>query len=218
MKLRSFVMVAIVLAAVTAGVRADSLGPIYRLSAEFQYGPPFARFSSTTASQNGADGTVVYTKTLFVPRDTLFVTFHATADGHFGAGLLMACLVDGVPCRPEPGDIGTAPSGWVSLLKLPAQLPVPETALNCNDSGAGSGDCHLNNINYSWCTTLSPGVHTVELKLASSISGRQVAYERAHIYIDNAGRRGWDDDDDDDDDDRGRFGRANGCAAAPAIP
>jgi hypothetical protein len=56
-------------------------------------------------------------------------------------------------------------------------------------------------------------VHTVDLKLASS-NGATVFYERAHIYIDNAGQRRWDDDDDDDDDDR----PVRGCVAAPETP
>jgi hypothetical protein len=126
----------------------------------------------------------------------------------------MACLVDGVPCRPEPVDIGGAPSGWVTLQKI----PVVEPATNCDDGGGGGGDCHDNSISYSWCTSVDPGVHTVDLKLASSLAGRMVFLERAQIYIDNAGRRGWDDDDDDDDDDHRPGGRSSGCAAAQAIP
>ena len=212
MKLRSFVMIAVAVSAITVGVRADSLGPIYRLSADFQYGPPPERGSITTAAADGTGGTLIYSKTLFVPRRTVFVTFHATADVHGGAALLMACLIDGVPCRPEPAEPGYAPSGWVTLQKIPAAT----TSTNCNDGGGGTGDCHDNNITYSWCTNVRPGVHTIDLKLASSLSGVPVFTERAHIYIDNAGRRGWDDDDDDDDD---RDERPAGCAAdtTPAV-
>ena len=210
MKLRSFVMITVAVSAITVGVRADSLGEIHRLAAEFRW----AEFASaTTASANGADGTLVYTKTLFVPRNTLFVTIHATADVHGGAALQMACLVDGVPCRPEPVEIGGAPIGWVTLQRIPAVDP-PATVSNCNNGGGGSGDCHDNNITYSWCTSVRPGVHTVDLKLASSLSGVAVFLEKAQIYIDNGGRRGRDDDDDDDDDDRRRSDQVSGCTAA----
>ena len=212
MKFRSFVMLAVVLCAVSAGVKADSLGPIYRLSADFQYGPPPERGSITTAGANGTGGTLIYSKTLFVPRRTVFVTFHATASVHHGAVLLMACLVDGVPCRPEPSEPGYPPSGWIRLQNLPA----PVNSTNCDDGDGGSGDCHDNNVTYSWCTNVRPGVHTIDLRLASSVAGVAVFTQKAHIYIDNAGNRGWDDDDDDDDD---RDDRQAGCAAdtTPAV-
>ena len=171
---------------------------------------PDERTSTVLPGPLGTGGTLVYTKTLFVPRRTLFVTFSGTGDGHGGAALLMACLVDGVPCRPEGGS----PTGWITLQKVPTSPAIPTTGNNCNNGGGGTADCHDNAVNYSWCTNVTRGVHTVTLRLASSILAQPVFYERATIYIDNAGKKLDDDDDDDDDDD----GPIQGCDSAPTTP
>ena len=161
-----------------------------RISAEFQFTPglPGPEIQTTLIpTPAGTGGKVVYSKSVFVPHDgTLFVTFAGAGDTHAGgvpvagAALLMTCLVDGAVCQSGSG-LGTAgPSGWVTLQKMPQ----PTAVTNCGDGGGGSGDCHDNNINYSWCSPIDKGPHTVALKLASS-NGGIVFYERAHIYIDN---------------------------------
>lgn len=68
-----------------------------------------------------------------------------------------------------------------------SQAPCPYQKL-CppGDGGGGSADCHDNNFSYTWCTSITPGPQTVQLKLASfpGGDGNTAFYERAHIYID----------------------------------
>ena len=179
-------------------VSAQQLGPVHRFSAEFQFQPSLgADEISTTAAPGagGTGGTVVYSKTLFVPGHTLFVTFSGTGDVHTttpGTGvssvssLLMTCTVNGVLCQSGTGLATAGPSGWITLLKLPP----PAAPAGCNggtgDGAGGPADCHDNNIHYTWCTPITPGVQSVQLKLASSPGGdgNFAFYERAHIYID----------------------------------
>jgi hypothetical protein len=217
---------ALVVLSVAATFGHGGLGEIRRLSAEFQYpppptGPPSERTSFALPLTGGLGGTVVYNKTLFIPRNVLFVTFAGTADVHGGAALLMSCVIDpgtpnSRPCRPEGGS----PTGWITLQKLPLTSLTATTTppTNCNNGSGGSADCHDNAVNYSWCTNVTRGVHTVQLRLATSgptaVLANSVFYERATIYIDNAGKKLDDDDDDADDDD----GPIQGCDAAPNTP
>ena len=96
--------------AITTPASAQALGPVHRFSAEFQFSPPGSPEITTAAlpGPGGTGGTTVYSKTLFIPYRTLFVTFSATGDTHNGAALLMTCVVDGVVCQ----SAGGLPSTW----------------------------------------------------------------------------------------------------------
>ena len=197
----SATLAGLLLVAVATPANAQALGPVHRFSAEFQFtsdplsvtGPEIVTNLPPALTPPGAGGKVVYRKTLFIPYRTLFFTFSATGDTHGGAALLMTCLVDGVVCQSGGGLVTAGPSGWITLQKMPAG----HTGTNCNDGSGGTGDCHDNNLNYTWCTTVDgPGPRTVELKLASSIPGglgREVFYERSHIYIDATPNKNADD-------------------------
>ena len=190
-------LASLLVVAIATPANAQALGPVHRFSAEFQFAPPGPTEIVTVATPlpGGKGGQTVYSKTLFIPYRTLFVTFSATGDTHNGAALLMTCVVDGVVCQSAGGLPSAGPSGWITLQKMPA--PTAGTT-NCNlagsgDGGGGSGDCHDNNLNYTWCTSVgSPGPRTVELKLASS-NGGIVFYERSHIYIDATPNKNADD-------------------------
>lgn len=185
----AIVLMGLCVGGISTVTMAKGLGVIHRLSAEWQFDSSLGAPEVMTVlnpAPGGTGGKLVYSKTLFVPFHTLYVTFSATGDAHDGAALLMTCLVDGVVCQPGGGQSHAGPSGWVTLLKL----PVAPGVSNCSDGGGGTGDCHDNSIHYTWCAQVEPGVHTIDLRLASStgtqvlpVSGR-VFYERAHIYID----------------------------------
>ncbi len=197
----------LIVAGISTSVSAQQLGPVHRFSAEFQFQPSLGVDEITTTAPpaaNGSGGTVVYSKTLFVPGHTLFVTISATGDAHTrspGSGvssvtsLLMTCTVNGVLCQSGSGLATAGPSGWITLLKLPppattSSITAGTATEGCNggagDGGGGPADCHDNNFSYTWCTPIMPGVQSVQLKLASSPGGdsNNVFYERAHIYID----------------------------------
>jgi hypothetical protein len=146
-------------------------------------------------------GTAVYTKTVFVPsgNNTLYVTLSATGDEHLnddyldpefgkGAAAEYTCLVDGAFCNPGTGGAAGSPAGWLALSKLPDGGDYL-VSNNCNDGGGGTADCHDNGVYYTWCTSIEPGTHTVQIRLGSS-NGGTVFLEKAHYYIDTSCIRG----------------------------
>jgi len=189
-------LASLLVVAIATPANAQALGPVHRFSAEFQFSPPGSPEISTVVppGPGGTGGTTVYSKTLFIPYRTLFVTFSGTGDTHRGAALLMTCVVDGAVCQPGGGLGNAGPSGWITLQKMPASAGNTNCGVGGSGDGSGGpGDCHDNNINYKWCTTVDgPGPRTVELKLASS-NGGEVFYERAHIYIDATPNKNADD-------------------------
>jgi hypothetical protein len=124
----------------------------------------------------------IYTTTVFAPATgVLYVTISATGDGHGGAGSRFSCVINGGYCSPPglpPAD--GSPNGWVTLLKL-SNAP---GATNCNQGGGGTGDCHDNNITYTWCKRVNAGTHTVRLNMASSLPPNFVFVEKAFFYVD----------------------------------
>ncbi len=190
---------------------AAELGPVHRISADFQWcdlgPPPVNCFELATTAPPGPSGSasggrVTFQKTVFVPMSTLFVTFSGQGDSHAlpggdSAALQMACTIDSGAgeafCNPNGGLPGTAGlPGWVSLLKLPTNGGSGGGFTGCGgpngpatgDGGGGGGDCHDNTLYATWCIPISrPGAQTIRLRLASS-NGATVFYERAHIYMD----------------------------------
>ncbi len=147
-------------------------------------------FPNSTGSVAGDDGTLVYSKTVFTQapdQNVLYVTVSAVADTHDGSALWINCRVDGVDCNPGFGGAAGAPGGWIAVNKLPA---ADGGASNCNDGGGGAGDCHDNSVYYTWCAAVVPddlgggSAHTVELRMATSHSGKTVFFEAAHIFVD----------------------------------
>ena len=130
-------LASLLVVAIATPANAQALGPVHRFSAEFQFAPPGPTEIVTVATPlpGGKGGQTVYSKTLFIPYRTLFVTFSATGDTHNGAALLMTCVVDGVVCQSAGGLPSAGPSGWITLQKMPAG----HTGNNCNDGGGGTG-------------------------------------------------------------------------------
>jgi len=193
---------------------AAALGPVHRISADFQWcdpttTPPTNCFEISTTELPGASGEasggrVVFEKTVFVPMSTLFVTFSGQGDSHAllngdSAALQMACTIDSGAgeafCNPNTGLPGSAGlPGWVSLLKLPtngfsgaggAAGGFTGCGLGATgDGGGGAGDCHDNSLYATWCIPLE-NPGTQTIRLRlASSNGATVFYERAHIYMD----------------------------------
>ena len=177
----------------TAGILAIALsanaGDLYRIASDF------AKFDGTEFSTSvkglgvppASGGVVIYSKAVIVPPNTtsLYLTVSTTGDTHQGAAHWFACTIDGVSCRVNPGSVDGAPSGWISLLKLPVATG---GASNCSDGGGGAGDCHDNNVYYTWCVRTAPSnltaIRTLRVKMATSVTGKTVFAEKAHFYVD----------------------------------
>jgi hypothetical protein len=148
------------------------------------------------------DGQVIFKKKVEVPGgdNTLYVSIYTTGDTHGGSALWLSCRVDGAFCRPGAGGAAGAPSGWISLLKLPQDVQEPGADNNCNDGGGGTADCHDNSITYQWCIPVEKEdgrgkEQEVELRMATSElreEGRDVTVfiEAAHVYIDSSRIKG----------------------------
>jgi hypothetical protein len=180
---------------------------LHRLSAEFQNTTTGVNEESTSLAPTagGTGGLSVYSKTLAIPFDVVYVTFSAQGDTHGGATLAMSANVTDAAavttvCEPMAGQSGgggggtAGPSGWMALQKTPTDGTVETAANNCNDGGGGVADCHDNAIMFSCCLRITPdtGVtkHTVEIRLGSEpnpqtpLVATNVFYERSTIYID----------------------------------
>ncbi len=164
----------------------------------------------TTVTPGSPDGALFYRKTVTVSpqSNTLYVSIYATGDSHSGAAEWLSCRVTpqaspGVApfCRPSAAEaVDEAPSGWITLLKLPQDVESPEGQNNCNDGGGGTADCHDNGITYQWCVPVRGGASvTVDLRMATSAAGSDVFIEKGHVYIDSS-----------------RITGANHCTEAPS--
>jgi len=174
------------------GGAAMADGPLIRHAADFFKFDGTEFGTSLTAGGGVDDGALFYSKTVALPvgANVAYLTLYATGDEHGGAGLWLKCRYNVGPgytlCRTGPGGIDTAPSGWIALHKVPVAV---DGAANCNDGGGGAGDCHDNDIAYSWCIPLpspTPARITFNLKMASSIKGQSVFIEKGHVYIDSS--------------------------------
>jgi hypothetical protein len=174
---------------VSPGAKAD--GPIFRHAADFfKFNGTEFLTATTATAQSPPGGALFYRKRIVVqstpPSNTLYVSIYAKSDQHGGAALWLSCLVNGVFCRPSAASFfeGTPPS-WIALQKLPRTPGDP--TLNCNNGGGGSADCHDNGVAYEWCVPVRPdSIVTVDLRMATSIAGRNVFLEGGHVYIDSS--------------------------------
>lgn len=182
-----------------AGILAIALsanaGDLYRIASDFAKfdGTEFSTsvkgtgITGSLATPPAGGGVVIYSKAVIVPPNTtsLYVTVSTTGDTHQGAAHWFACTINGVSCRVNPGSVDGAPSGWISLLKLPVAIG---GASNCSDGGGGAGDCHDNNVYYTWCVRTTPSnltaISTLRVKMATSVTGKTVFAEKAHFYVD----------------------------------
>jgi hypothetical protein len=169
---------------------AQAQGAIFRLAADPLYFGP-GEEASTDVDALG-DGSQIYSKSIFVPpgKNTLFLTMSTTGDQHDGAAQCFTARLDGVFFNPggqgaaRCADSGSTPvPGWVTLQKTPAATGGAD---NCNEGGGGAGDCHDNSIHYEWCTAITPGVHEVEVRMATDSNGKTVFIEQAFFYVDAA--------------------------------
>ncbi len=179
-------------AGLTAGA-ARAQSPLKRFAAEFR------NFDATeSVTDLGVPGISVYSKTLVTGSDvnTLYITISATADTHRGNAAWFNCNVDNVDCNSGFGGAGGAPAGWIALSKhFNYDSPVTYNGGSTGgDGGGGTGDMHDNSIYYTWCTPVSAGTHTIQIRLASSLTGGgttptgadHVFFEAAHFYIDGS--------------------------------
>jgi hypothetical protein len=153
-------------------------------------------------ADNAEGGLIIYNKNFFVADDinTLYVTISATGDSHFGARLMLACKVDGVPCNPDFQFVGGAPSGWFTALRMKDYdndyVQTPTGLTYTGDGGGGAGDVHDNTITYTWCAPFETkaGTHNVQVKMASRPGPGDsqvqavnfVFMEAVHFFIDGA--------------------------------
>jgi hypothetical protein len=172
--MKTFAGLLVLGALLTVDARAQAIN---RLASKFHFN---TEISTTVApSAGGGGGTPFFSKTVYVPASlsqtpVLFVTISGTGDGHGGSAHAFSCNVDGALCNSGSSS-ALSLTGWVALQKH-----------NATD------DLHDNNINYKWCAITTPGAHTVNLKMASSIGGNSVFIETTHIFIDVAAPSGVD--------------------------
>jgi hypothetical protein len=102
---------------------------IQRLSAQFKNFDGTETHSNVAAAATGAGGSLVYTKSVFVPflsgGQVMYITISAVGDNHFGESNFVSCNVDGpggvgsvaTVCNPTPftSGIDLAPAGWVGM-------------------------------------------------------------------------------------------------------
>lgn len=197
-------------AMVLAGsLAAEASGQLRRYAADYWSfrGGEFSTTNPSLADPGGDinipaaapnDGALFYRKTITVNSsiNTLYVAVDTTGDAHDGAALRLSCRINGEFCRTSanPAGVDGAPSGWITLLKVPTS----DGNTNCNDGGGGSADCHDNNINYTWCVPLEPYLApdggntpvTIDLKMSSSSTGGEsdgrVFIEKGHVFIDGS--------------------------------
>lgn len=206
--------------AVLAGVcvmmiTAQAYAQLDRLSAEY------LRFNGTesssavaatgTAAVPGTGGTRVYSKTVFVPfisnsygLPVLYFTISAIGDNHGGESNNLSCNIDGpggvgslaTVCNPTPGSaIDGAPPGWTTLTHHFGYETTygsnGATGLSGGDGGGGTSDEHDNDYYYTWCKVVTPGLHTVNLRMGNHSGattpvpgGTTVFFEKAFFFID----------------------------------
>jgi hypothetical protein len=205
--LRGLTMLALSAVLVAVALATANAAPLHRLASNFQ--------NNTTVGGSGEisttlapPGLLVYSKTLSIPFEVVYITFSAQGDAHNGSALLMkASVADAsgaeTACEPLAGQSGTGGGGpslfphWYTLLKLPITEVAP---LNCNDGGGGTADCHDNTIMFSCCalirpdTASPPTTHTVNIRLADLPGGDSnfAFYERSTIYVDAGPNPGGD--------------------------
>ena len=180
------------------GAKAQD-SPIFRHSADFFRFDGTEFFTATTAVAGSGtttpgtpDGALFYRKKVRVAPSSniLYVSLYATGDAHGGAALWLSCRVNLSFCRPSTVPaVDGAPSGWITLLKLPltglTATSTPST--NCNNGGGGSADCHDNAVTYQWCVPVRGGSTVqVDLKMATSASGNNVFLEKGHVFVDSS--------------------------------
>ena len=163
--MRKLVLASAVVVLIGGGAKADTL---IREAADFFKFDGSEFFTTTTAVSFPASpqGSLFYTRTLTpnANSNVLFVSVFATGDENGGANSWLSCQVNGRPCRLSAA-VATdgAPKGWITLHHLPP-----------------GGD---NDLAYQWCELLAPGPVTVDLRLATSAAGSQVAITKGHVFI-----------------------------------
>ena len=166
-------------------------GPLIRLAAEFDYfgeagvSNGVSTVIAPDGTAAGAGGRPIYRKRVSVPgtTNTLYVTLSATGQTQddtaacFTANLLDVGAGTSVPFNAgQTGANCNGPQpGWVALLKQP-----------CAVVAGAEGNCQDNSISYQWCTAVAPGVHDVEIRMATGVAGKEVFIESAHFYVDAA--------------------------------
>ncbi len=207
MKIRLTLLAAVFGLFVLAPVKAFAFE---RLSAQFSNFDGTETLSNVAAIATGAGGSLVYSKSVFVPflsgGATLYITISAVGDNHKGESNDVSCNIDGpsgvgsatTVCNPTPTSTGIdgAPPGWTTLTHHFAYETTygsnGTTGLSAGDGGGGTSDEHDNDYYYTWCKRVGAGTHTVNLRLgnhsgaSSPVPGGNtfVFFEKAFYYID----------------------------------
>jgi len=156
--------------------------------------------SCPAAVAGGTGGKLVYSHPVFVPllsgAPVLYVSFASQADTHGGVAEFLSCNIDGLLCNAGTGGAGGAPTGWVNASHHFDYQTTYCTGSACGlsggDGGGGAGDEHDNALYAHWCVHVSPGTHTVNLRLATNTTapvnpagvGNVAFFEAAHIFVD----------------------------------
>jgi hypothetical protein len=213
MKKHRIVLLAVSLLLIATGALAQEIS---RLSAQFKN---FDGSETTTnvaatgsASVPGTGGALAYSKAVFVPflsgGQVLYVTISAVGDNHNGESNFISCNIDGpggvgsfsTVCNPTATSFGfdLAPPGWIGLTHhFSYEVTYTSnglTGLSSGDGGGGTSDEHDNAYYYTWCKRVSPGTHTVNLRLGNHTgptvcpgcggNNNNVFFEKAFFYID----------------------------------
>src|SRR5262245_50503667 len=125
-------------------------------------------------SDNATGGAPFYDVTVAAPgsANVLYVLVSGTGDlNGFSNALLLACLVDGIPCNLSRGFDNSGPSGW-TVVQVLTRAAQPNAFSD-------------QNFNYSWCVPIKPApVHSVQLRFASKV-GRLVFIEQIYVNVDS---------------------------------
>jgi hypothetical protein len=123
-------------------------------------------FYAVTVSAEGSD-------------NVLYVSVSGTGDlAKVNNGLLLACLVDGIPCNRSRPYNNSGKSGWTGVQTL-AAAAVPD-------------DSSDQNFHYTWCvpitprpSTTPPHSHSVQLRFASKDETTNAFIEQIYVNIDS---------------------------------
>jgi len=137
-------------------------GKLVRVSAQYRRFDGSFDTINEMPGPSGTLGQVIYTRSFSIPtppsgqQNVLFVSLWATAEQLPGTLAMFSCSVDGTQCHA---------TGWISLASV------------FNSGG------ETPSVSYQWCTKVSPGTHTLEVRMASS-SGDNILLYNAHFFID----------------------------------
>lgn len=151
--------------------QAKAQSAIFRLSSEFR------RWDGTNDTTTlTIPGISVYKKTVFAGANTLWITMEANGDNRTSsAGFHILCTVDGSPCNGGTDDNvtileGKAQPGWIH----------PFSGDTASTGSLGESTV----IHHQWCVVITPGTHTIQIRMAAQTGGSGVFLRTQEYFID----------------------------------